>query len=187
MAESNILIISGTNRPASSALKIARIVEGHYRAAKIPVSFYSLEEMGPEVFSPAGYANKPPEVVVIQGRVLAASGLHLICPEYNGSFPGALKYFIDMLKFPESFQDKPVAFVGESAGMFGSLRAVEHLQDIFAYRKAHLFPDRVFIPAVHTVLDEAGRLTDPEIDQRLAKQAVGFADYIRRIGGGAAV
>jgi chromate reductase, NAD(P)H dehydrogenase (quinone) len=182
MAEANILIISGTNRPGSSALKIARVVRGHYQAAQIPVSFFSLEELGPEIFSPASYAVKPPAMLVIQDRVLAATGLHIVCPEYNGSFPGVLKYFIDMLKFPESFEDKPVAFVGESAGMFGSLRAVEHLQDVFAYRKAHLFPDRVFIPAVHTVLDAAGKLTDAEIDRRLAKQAVGFRDYVLRIG-----
>jgi hypothetical protein len=56
------------------------------------------------------------------------------------------------------------------------------LQDVFAYRKAHLFPDRVFIPAVHTVLDESGKLTDAEIDRRLAKQAVGFRDYVLRFG-----
>ena len=182
MPDASILIISGTNRPASSALKIARIVEGHYRAAGIPVSFFSLEELPADVFLPASYENKPPAIAEIQGRVLAASGLHVICPEYNGSFPGVLKYFIDMLKFPESFENKPVAFVGESAGMFGSLRAVEHLQDIFAYRNAHLFPDRVFIPAVHTKLDASGRLNDPDIDLRLARQAEGFHDYVLRIG-----
>ncbi len=182
MADSNILIISGTNRPNSSALKIAQIVEGHYRAAGIPVSLVSLEELPPEVFLPTSYENKPPAIVNLQNRILEASGLHIVCPEYNGSFPGVLKYFIDMLKFPESFQDKPVAFVGESAGMFGSLRAVEHLQDIFAYRKAHLFPDRVFIPAIHTKLDAAGRLMDAEIDLRLAKQAAGFREYVSRIG-----
>jgi chromate reductase, NAD(P)H dehydrogenase (quinone) len=177
----SILIISGTNRPDSSALKISRIIEAHYKTAKIPANLFSLEELPQEMFNPSAYDTKPPAVIHIQDRILAAHGLHIVCPEYNGSFPGVLKYLIDMLKFPESFQDKPVAFVGESAGTFGSLRAVEHLQDIFAYRNAHLYPDRVFIPAVHTKLDTSGRLTDPDIDQRLAKQTVGFRDFISRI------
>ena len=68
-----------------------------------------------------------PEVLVVddgsgpeQQRVLDAAGLHIITPEYNGSFPGVLKYFIDMLKFPESFVEKPVAFTGEAAGLWGA-------------------------------------------------------------------
>ena len=40
--------------------------------------------------------------------VLQAEGLIVVTPEYNGSLPGVLKYFIDMLKFPESFEQRPV-------------------------------------------------------------------------------
>jgi len=58
-------------------------------------------------------------------EVLMAAGLHVVLPEYNGSYPGVLKYFIDMLKFPESFENKPAAFVGVANGQWGALRAVE--------------------------------------------------------------
>ncbi|MGD1278514.1 MAG: NAD(P)H-dependent oxidoreductase [Tepidisphaeraceae bacterium] len=178
-----ILIVCGTNRPGSNARKISQIVLGHYRAAKIPAELLSLEELTPEIFDPASYATKPPAMVKLQQRVLAAPGLHIICPEYNGSFPGVLKYFIDMLKFPESFDRKPVALVGEAHGMFGALRAVEHLQAIFSYRNAHIYPERVFIADVPEKLDDQGRLKDPALDQRLAKQAVGFAQFVGCIGG----
>jgi len=173
-----ILVICGTNRPGASAHKVADIVHRHYAAANVPASYLSLVELPPEAFSPEAYGNKPAKVVEIQKRVLDASGLHLVVPEYNGSFPGVLKYFIDLLKFPESFQHKPVAFVGEAAGMWGALRSVEQLQQIFAYRNAYLYPDRVFIPNVNAKLDGEGRLIDPDIDSRLAKQAVGFKAFI---------
>src|SRR3954468_24194836 len=147
MAKGPILIVSGTNRPGSNALKIANIVRGHYqRSGHGEVGLYSLTEMPPEIFDPASYATKPPAWAAVQQRILDAAGLHVITPEYNGSFPGVLKYFIDMLKFPESFEHKPVAYVGESSGEWGGLRAVEQLQMVFGYRNAHSYPVRVFMP-----------------------------------------
>src|SRR4051812_12853246 len=172
-----ILIIAGTNRPGANALKLATILQSHYTAQGTAVEVLGLGELPPETFLPASYANKPPAVQAIQQGVLDAPGLHLVVPEYNGSFPGVLKYFIDMLKFPESFEDKPVAFVGEANGAWGALRAVEHLQQIFGYRNAHMFPERVFIPGVKDKFDAGGRLLDTDIDKRLARQAANFAAF----------
>ncbi|HEX8341833.1 MAG TPA: NAD(P)H-dependent oxidoreductase [Tepidisphaeraceae bacterium] len=172
-----ILIIAGTNRPGSSTFKIATVLQAHYAAAGIESEIYSLTEMPPELFAPTSYAQKPEAWLAVQRRVLDAAGLHVITPEYNGSFAGVLKYFIDMLKFPESFEHKPVAFTGVASGIWGGLRAVEQLQMVFGYRNAHVYPDRVFIPALHTRLNDDGHLTDPAIDARLAKQATGFATY----------
>jgi NAD(P)H-dependent FMN reductase len=104
-----------------------------------------------------------------------------VTPEYNGSFPGVLKYFIDLLKFPESFEQKPVAYVGESSGEWGGLRAVEQLQMVFGYRHAHQYPVRVFIPNVNKLFDAGGKLLDLSMDKRLAEQAKGFKSYIDRL------
>src|SRR5688572_302694 len=147
MATGPILIISGTNRPESNALRVANIIRGHYqRAGAGDVGLYSLAEMPREIFDASSYATKPPSWAAVQQRVLDSAGLHVVTPEYNGSFPGVLKYFVDMLKFPESFDRKPVAFTGEAAGIWGALRSVEQLQHIFGYRNAYVYPDRVFIP-----------------------------------------
>ena len=137
----------------------------------------ALADLPAEVFHPAAYASKPPAFQAIQQRVLDAAGLHIVTPEYNGSFPGVLKYFIDMLKFPESFEQKLVAFVGLASGVWGGLRAVEQLQMVFGYRNAHIFPERLFIPSVRSKLDADGHLLDAELNQRLAKQAQGFACF----------
>jgi NAD(P)H-dependent FMN reductase len=175
------MIISGTNRANSNALRIARIVEAHYHSAKIAAELFNLEDLPREVFEPSSYHKKPPAMQVIQQRVLDAQGLHVITPEYNGSFPGVLKYFIDMLKFPESFDRKPVAFVGEANGVWGGLRAVEQLQMIFGYRNAHSYPDRVFIPGVKEKFDAAGNFTDSSINDRLKKQAIGFQCFVHGV------
>ena len=113
--------------------------------------------------------------------ILRSAGLHVVTPEYNGSVPGVLKYFIDMLKFPESFEKRPVCFTGLGAGIWGALRPVEQLQAIFGYRNAYLFPERVFLPRINDLLDDAGRLKDPELLQRLKSQAEGFVDFVERL------
>lgn len=181
MASKPILIVAGTNRPGANALRIARIIESVYQKANEPVELYSLEQMPPEIFSPASYGTKPAAWAAVQQRVVDAKGLHIVTPEYNGGFPGVLKYFIDMLKFPESFERKPVAFVGEAAGMWGALRPVEQLAQIFSYRNAFLYPDRVFIPRVGSVLDATGNLNDEGIAQRLEGQVNGFIKFAQAI------
>jgi NAD(P)H-dependent FMN reductase len=115
--------------------------------------------------------------------VLQASGLHVVTPEYNGGLPGVLKYFIDMLKFPESFERRPVCFTGLAAGVWGALRPVEQLQAIFGYRNAYIYPERVFMPGIGKLLDAQGGLTDADLLKRLRTQAEGFTGFVERIQG----
>lgn len=181
MTQRPILIVSGTNRPGSSTLKVAGALQALYRKHEIASDLYTLEQLPPELFQPSAYMSKPTAFTLVQNRVLDAAGLHIVTPEYNGSFPGVLKYFIDMLKFPESFQNKPVAFTGVAAGMWGALRSIEQLQMIFGYRNAHVYPDRVFIPQVNQKFGADGQLGDADVVTRLDKQATGFAKFAHLI------
>ncbi len=174
---SKILIISGTNRPDSNTRKIVTQISEIYQELGDPAHILDLADLPPEIFSPESYGNKPDAFAPISKAVIEARGLHIVTPEYNGSVPGILKYFIDMLKFPESFERKPVAFTGLAAGMWGALRPVEQLQAIFAYRNAHLYPERVFMPLINDHLSDAGRLTNASWVERLRGQAEGFSRF----------
>ena len=176
-----ITLIVGTNRPGSNSRKVARHIEEIYAGLKVPLHVLDLAQLPPEVFSPSSYAEKPKSFQPFADAVLKSAGLHLVSPEYNGSLPGILKYFIDMLKFPESFEKRPVCFVGVAAGIWGALRPVEQLQAIFGYRNAFLFPERVFLPRINELLDDSGRLQDPELVQRLRSQVEGFVDFVERL------
>ena len=178
-----ITLIVGTNRPDSNTRKIARHVEVFYAELKVPLRVLDLAQLPPEIFSPASYAEKPKSFAPFADAVLQASGLHVCTPEYNGGIPGVLKYFIDMLKFPESFERRPVCFTGVAAGIWGALRPVEQLQAIFGYRNAYLYPERVFLPGVGKLLDASGRLQDAELLGRLKKQADGFITFVERVQG----
>jgi NAD(P)H-dependent FMN reductase len=176
-----IVIISGTNRPGSNTRKVAARVEAAYNTHGVKPALLDLADLPPEIFSPTSYAAKPAAFSRFTAAVLAADGLVVVTPEYNGSLPGILKYFIDMLPFPESFERRPVCFVGLAAGMWGALRPVEQLQAIFGYRNALIFPERVFMPGIGKLLDESGRFTSPEMQQRLEKQAGGFISFVEAL------
>jgi chromate reductase len=178
-----IVIISGTNRPGSNTRKVAAGVEALYKSLDVKTQLLDLAEMPPEIFAPTSYAAKPAAFSRFTDSILAADGLVVATPEYNGGIPGVLKYFIDMLPFPESFEERPVCFIGLSAGIWGALRPVEQLQAIFVYRNANIFPDRVFIPGIRGLFNEAGRLANQEIEGRLAKQAAGFVTFVEKLRG----
>ena len=169
-----IAVISGSNRDENNSLKLARHVVRLYEQMGEEAVLLDLNRLPEGALHPGGYGNKP------DGR---QSGFiePVLVPEYNGSFPGVLKYFIDLLPFPESFDCRPVAFIGHSGGYYGALRSVEQLQMVFAYRNAYLFNRRVFIPMVSKVFDPEGNLSDEDLRNRLARQAEKFRAFSRAI------
>jgi NAD(P)H-dependent FMN reductase len=178
-----IVIISGTNRPGSNTRKVVAHVLAAYKSFNVETQLLDLAELPAEIFSAGSYAEKPAAFSKFTDTILAADGLVVVTPEYNGGIPGILKYFIDMLPFPESFEHRPVCFVGLAAGIWGALRPVEQLQAIFGYRNAYIYPERVFMPGIGKLLDEAGRFTSPDMEKRLHKQAEGFAGFVENLRG----
>ncbi len=177
-----ITIIVGTNRAGSVSAQVAAFAATVYSELGIENQVLDIAELPPETFSPEAYAEKPARVVEFTDHILQSSGLVVITPEYNGSMAGALKLFIDMLPFPESFEDRPVSYIGISAGRFGALRPVEHLQQVFGYRNALNFPHRVFIPAVGSIMKTEGGLENHDFGDRIREQAKRFITYCRSLG-----
>jgi chromate reductase, NAD(P)H dehydrogenase (quinone) len=178
-----LTLLVGTNRPGSNTRKIATQLESIYTDLDVPLRVIDLADLPPDIFASSAYATKPASFQPFADNILAAAGLVVVTPEYNGGIPGILKYFIDMLKFPESFVRRPVCFVGLAAGSWGALRPVEQLQQIFGYRNAFLYPERVFLPGINELLDSSGRLIDAELVARLRQQAVGFIDFVEKLQG----
>jgi chromate reductase, NAD(P)H dehydrogenase (quinone) len=176
-------LLVGTNRPGSNTRKVAAQIETIYAGLKTPLRVIDLAQLPPEIFLASSYGEKPQSFQPFSNAVIQASGLHVVTPEYNGGIPGVLKYFIDMLEFPESFERRPVCFTGLAAGIWGALRPVEQLQAIFGYRNAYLYPERVFLPGIGKLLDANGRLTSPDLLERLKSQAEGFVGFTERLQG----
>jgi chromate reductase, NAD(P)H dehydrogenase (quinone) len=174
-----ISIIVGTNRAGAVSHRLAELLLSLYTARGIDAHLLDLGDLPTEVLSPGAYKEKPAAFVAnFIEPVLAADGLHVVVPEYNGSFPGVLKLFIDLLPFPEAFERRPTAYTGVAAGQFGALRAVEQLQLIFGYRNAFNYPERVFLPESYKLFAADGSFVDEELTKRLERQVVGFKAFV---------
>ncbi len=176
-----IVVISGTNRPEARSKVVAGLVAGMLEEVGAASKVLDLADLPGELFDPGSYAEKPAAFAPFQEAILQAQGIVTVVPEYNGSYPGVLKYFIDMLRFPESLAGVPAAFVGVAAGEWGGLRPVEQLEMVFQYRSAHLFGRRVFLKGIGSLLDDAGRLTDPAVEARLRRMLEEFVAFARAV------
>lgn len=175
----NILIVTGTNRESSNTKLVTDCVLEIYKQAGSNAEILNLAEIGSEWFEPGNYPvrnNKDrPEVK----KWLEADGLVMVLPEYNGSYPGVIKYFIDMLPFPDVLLDKPATFIGLSAGHTGGMYSVGHLQTVFMNRRAFIYPVSVFIPAINDALINS-ELAENYI-KRITSQADGFLDFVKKL------
>ncbi|MEE2960450.1 MAG: NAD(P)H-dependent oxidoreductase [Myxococcota bacterium] len=175
-----LVVVSGTNREGSYTLRMAQSLVVKYAELVDDVRLLDLRDLPQALLSPGAYATKPESFKSFIDAVLGADGLVVVTPEYNGSFPGVLKLFIDMLPFPESFENRPVCFVGLAAGRWGGLRPVEQLQQVFSYRNALCFNERVFLPAVHNETDDNMEPTTPLTKELLTSQIRNFVGFCRR-------
>ncbi len=76
----------------------------------------------------------------LRKAIAEADAFLVVTPEYNHSYPAALKLLIDGVY--EQWQAKPVAFVSYG-GVSGGIRAVEHLRQVFAELHAVSIRDTV--------------------------------------------
>lgn len=175
----DLQIISGTDRPDSNALRVSQYVQKQYQQNGIDADIIDLQEFPVDLVAGGKYGQKLPGVDTFVGQAVEADGLVIVCPEYNGGYPGILKLFIDYFPFPESLNKKPVALIGEANGAFGALRAVEQLQQVFGYRNAHVFPERVFISRVNENFDDEKGIKNDLQQQLLLSQIANFPQFIR--------
>lgn len=174
----NLKIISSTDRPNSNALKVSGYVKSLYKKEGVDAEVISLADFPLEEVVGGRYGKKLPAVEAFRKPILEADGLVFVIPEYNGSFPGILKMFIDYLPFPKAFEKMPMAYVGESAGAFGALRSVEQFQMIANYRNALQFPERVFISRVKQEFDEETGLKNEFLQKLLESQVKNFVKFV---------
>ena len=119
------------------------------------------------------YGKRSPEFEKIQQLITDTEKFLFVIPEYNGSFPGVLKVFIDACSFPQSFYEKKVALVGLSSGKYGNIRGIDHFTGVCHYVHLNVMPLKIHISNINKEFDEKGdlipedtlRFTDEQMDK----------------------
>ena len=157
-----IVIIVGTNKKNSTSRIIAEYYQKLLEQLQEENMILDLAELPADFTGSALYdkAGKNEGFNRFRQVIEKYEKFIFIVPEYNGSFPGVLKAFIDGLKYPESFRHKKCALVGHSAGVQGGGLALSHLTDIFNYLGMHVLALKPKLSRLQQHLKD-GIITDP--------------------------
>jgi NAD(P)H-dependent FMN reductase len=169
--------ISGSlRRDSYTRLAVAEVLRGAEAAGAetqlIDLRKYQL------VFAGGDEGAEPPDVIRLRQEVAAAHGIILGTPEYHGSFSGVLKNALDLMGFDE-FEGKMIGLVGVSAGRIGAFDALNSLRNVGRALHAWVVPQQVSIPEAPVSFGADGRLTDPELRQRLHEVGSKVAEFAR--------
>jgi chromate reductase len=183
-----ITVISGTNRPGSSTLKIASYCAEYLKrlSGQDDVKLLDLQLcnqlplLRDDMYEKTGM---PDVIAQVQDEFLVDSALWLvISPEYNGGASGILKFFLDAVsvrKYKETFHHKKIALMGVSSGRAGNLRGMDQLTGIFHYLQADVMPQKLPVSSVHQLIDKEGDLQE-DLQQTLNDFLEKVVAYSRR-------
>lgn len=173
----SITIISATNRENSNTEKVANYYLSVLKNKGVKTELFSLKNL-PETFLFSDLFGKRSSEFqkIIDTYIEHQTKFIFIVPEYNGSFAGILKVFLDSIS-PKIWADNKACLVGVSTGRAGNLRGLEHLTNILNYLKVNVYHDKLPVSRVDTLLDENGKLIDAETQKIIEWQVEGFLRF----------
>ncbi|MFP4038229.1 MAG: NADPH-dependent FMN reductase [Candidatus Nanohaloarchaea archaeon] len=122
-------ILVGTAREGRKTGLVAEAVEEEFSKHHETQVFDLKEREVPTMRKRLSHDENPPEDIEKFSEMIEwCDILTIVTPEYNHSFPGALKNCLDYLY--EEYKGKPFSYVTVSAGGFGGVRSQSHLHDV---------------------------------------------------------
>lgn len=179
-----ITIISGTDRKDG----LTHILANHYyqiiqSKTTEKVLLYSLEDLPNDVFGSEMYQKDTLSAsftAVEDTYLIPADKLIFVIPEYNGSFPGILKLFIDACSIRSKmsvFKNKKAALVGVASGRAGNIRGLEHFTSVMMFMNVTVLPNLLPISAFNKMVDENNKIVDESTLKNIEKQVQEFLAF----------
>lgn len=172
-----ITLICGTHRPKNVTRRIVDKYKQLLEEKGAQVQTFDLEELPADFVFEDSFGRRSAETErIIQEKIIPASKLVFISPEYNGSYPGVLKAFLDGVK-PNIWKGKKAALVGVASGRAGNIRGMDHLTHVLHHLRIEVFSNKIPISKVDHLLNEDGVLDDPDTIRDLQQQVEEFIAY----------
>jgi chromate reductase len=163
-------IISGTNRQDSHTLKIAHEYKEFLHKKGIEAGIFSLQGIN--------LLKRDEAFEKIEQEIISPTDNFIfITPEYNGSFPGALKLFFDTLRNHRIWVNKNALLVGVSSGRAGNLRGMDHLADILNHMRITVHPNKLPISSIDKLFGDDGKLNDENTLKAIHQQLDEFIEW----------
>ncbi len=169
MSKPNILAFAGSLRRESFNKKLVALAARGAEEAGGDVTFVDLADLPMPLFCEDVEAEHgmDPNARTFKEHMIAADGVLLASPEYNGSLSGALKNAIDWASRPEegekplcAFKNKPIQLMSASPGGLGGIRGLIHLHALLGGIQMMVMPQQHCLNQAHSAFDDAGNLKD---------------------------
>jgi chromate reductase, NAD(P)H dehydrogenase (quinone) len=169
-----IALVSCTNRTNSNTLRVVRYFKKILDDKGVQNVILDLSQLPVDFIHSALYENCGKNVLFndMQKIIEQADSCIFVVPEYNASFPGVLKSFIDGLPYPSILNNKRAALVGVSTGPQGGSLALSHLTDILNYLGMDTLPLKIKLAFIHKNLENeniTNSLYQKLIDEQITK------------------
>jgi NAD(P)H-dependent FMN reductase len=165
-----ITVINSTNRPGNLSQIISKELLNEIKNKNVPVNFYSLEELPENFLINEMYGNRSDAFNrVIEEKIIPSDKFVFVVPEYNGSYAGVLKLFLDAIH-PKHFNNKKAMVVGVAAGRAGNLTGLNHLVTVLNYLQITTMPQKLIISRIEDLIKN--RLLTDEVTRNEIKQFV---------------
>ena len=172
-----ITIINATNRPENQTGKVVDAYKLLLDEAGEENQVFQLSDLQDDFIFASSYGQVSAHMTnLINTYFDAADKLVFVAPEYNGSYPGILKAFIDAIH-PKHFTGKRAALVGVATGRAGNLRGMDHLTDVLHHLGVEVLSNKVPISKLNDLLDTKGNLTDEDTLRVLNRQIVKLREF----------
>lgn len=172
-----ITIICTTNRPDSNTRKVAVEYQNALGERGENCQILDLKEVDSSWIQASNYgANVPEFEEVVSKFIRPVSKLIFITPEYNGSFPGYLKFFMDACNHGD-WAGKKTALMGLASGRAGNVRGLDHLTGILHYLGSEVYNRKVYMSQINNSLDSKGQIKDEVLTKEINDQLEGFLTF----------
>ena len=173
-----ITIVVGTNRKESVSHKIAVQCKEVFKTLNVECSILNLTDLPFDYINSALYENvgKNQQFNKIREKMNESEKFVFVIPEYNGSFPGILKAFIDGLDRPKALKDKKCALIGLSAGDQGAGLALSHFTDILNYCGTNVLAYRLRLPKIGDSMTD-NKITNEQYISKIHNQAEKLIEF----------
>jgi len=172
-----ITIFSATNRTDSNTEIIAKNYQKLTESQGEKAILYSFRDLPTDFVLAERYGESPESFSqVLKEMIMPVERFVFVIPEYNGSYPGITKLFLDTIN-PGVWQGKKAALVGVASGRAGNLRGMDHLAAVLNYLKMEVYSQKIPLSSVHQHLNESGTIATEEYNELLTQQIKGFLKF----------
>lgn len=174
-----ITLVIGTDRRESYTGRVCLAYAQLLKETGIEFQILDLSAMPSDFFSPGAYGQKRTETLArIQDKYFTPVPCFLFfIPEYNGSFPGVLKWLVDSMDPKAALRNKRAAVFGLSSGRAGSLRALDQWVGIMHYLQVQVMPQLTAVPHIDKEWEKDGEKPSEKLKSLMTDHIRNLTDF----------